>query len=126
MTNPRRIIAQVIEHAKDHPDVDELFRRVKQKDKKISLATLYRTLSVFEEAGIIEKHDFREGRARYEQSSDDHHDHLIDLETGAVVEFFNEEIEKLKEKIAFQLGYKLVDHRLELYAVPNKKSKTQS
>jgi Fur family ferric uptake transcriptional regulator len=121
MTDQRRVIARVLSTADDHPDAEELHRRAADIDNRISLATVYRTVRLFEEAGIIERHDFRDGRARYEEASDDHHDHLIDLKSGEVIEFVNEEIEKLQEAVARKLGYRLVDHRLELYAVPLKK-----
>ncbi|MDJ0919839.1 MAG: Fur family transcriptional regulator [Henriciella sp.] len=118
MTEQRRTIARVLSLAKDHPDAEELHRRANELDKTISLATVYRTVKLFEEAGIIESHDFGDGRARYEEVPDEHHDHLIDVKSGRVIEFQNEEIERLQEQIANELGYKLVDHRLELYAVP--------
>ena len=118
MTEQRRVIARVLSLAKDHPDAEELHRRAAAEDSRISLATVYRTVRLFDEAGIIERHDFRDGRSRYEEAGDDHHDHLIDLKSGKVVEFMNEEIEALQTKIAQELGYKLVDHRLELYGVP--------
>jgi len=118
MTEQRRIIAQVIEKAHDHPDVEELYRRTSAIDPKISLSTVYRTVNLFEEAGLVTKHDFKDGRARFELIPDEHHDHLIDIRTGRVIEFRNEEIEAIQEVIAKRLGYKLVDHRLELYAVP--------
>jgi Fur family ferric uptake transcriptional regulator len=117
MTEQRRIIARVLSQADDHPDAEELHRRASAEDSRISLATVYRTVRLFEEAGIIERHDFRDGRSRYEEAQDDHHDHLIDMNSGEVIEFFDEEIEALQEKIAKRLGYKLVDHRLELYGV---------
>jgi|TARA_Y100001001_G_scaffold146530_1_gene154045 Fur family ferric uptake transcriptional regulator len=117
MTEQRRVIARILSQAEDHPDAEELHRRASEVDARISLATVYRTVRLFEEAGIIERHDFRDGRSRYEEASDDHHDHLIDLKTGDVVEFMDEEIERLQEAIAKRLGYKLVDHRLELYGV---------
>lgn len=117
MTEQRRVIARILSQAEDHPDAEELHRRASEVDSRISLATVYRTVRLFEEAGIIERHDFRDGRSRYEEASDDHHDHLIDLKTGDVVEFMDEEIERLQEAIAKRLGYKLVDHRLELYGV---------
>ena len=117
MTEQRRIIARVLSIADDHPDAEELHRRASAEDSRISLATVYRTVRLFEEAGIIERHDFRDGRSRYEEAQDDHHDHLIDMNSGEVIEFFDEEIEELQEKIAKRLGYKLVDHRLELYGV---------
>jgi len=118
MTDQRRVIARVIEGASDHPDVEELYRRAVAEDPRISISTVYRTVKLFEDAGIIERHDFRDGRARYETVPDEHHDHLIDLKSGRVIEFRNEEIEHLQEAIAARLGYRLVDHRLELYAVP--------
>jgi Fur family ferric uptake transcriptional regulator len=117
MTEQRRVIARILSQAEDHPDAEELHRRASEVDARISLATVYRTVRLFEEAGIIERHDFRDGRSRYEEASDDHHDHLIDLKTGDVVEFMDEEIERLQEAIAKRLGYKLVDHRLELYGI---------
>jgi Fur family ferric uptake transcriptional regulator len=118
MTDQRRVIAQVIEAASDHPDVEELYRRASAIDARISLSTVYRTLNMFEEAGLVTKHDFKDGRARFEPIPDEHHDHLIDIRSGKVIEFRNEEIEAIQEVIAKRLGYKLVDHRLELYAVP--------
>ncbi|WP_306887193.1 Fur family transcriptional regulator [Amorphus orientalis] len=118
MTEQRRVITRVIEAASDHPDVEELHRRAAAVDSRISISTVYRTVKLFEDAGIIERHDFRDGRARYETVPDEHHDHLIDLRTGQVVEFRREEIEQLQERIARELGYRLVDHRLELYGVP--------
>jgi Fur family transcriptional regulator, ferric uptake regulator len=118
MTEQRRVIADVLAKAHDHPDVDALHRRAVAIDSRISLATVYRTVRTFEEAGILTRHDFGDGRARYEQAPKSHHDHLIDLSTGNVVEFRNEEIEELQRRVAQQLGFKLVDHRLELYAVP--------
>ena len=118
MTEQRRVIARVLATAADHPDVEELYRRCAKVDDRISISTVYRTVKLFEDAGIIERHDFREGRARYEQIPDTHHDHLINLRTGDVVEFRSEQIERLQAEIARRLGYRLVDHRLELYAVP--------
>jgi Fur family ferric uptake transcriptional regulator len=118
MTDQRRVIAQVVEAATDHPDVEELYRRAAAIDSKISLSTVYRTLNLFEEAGLVTKHDFKDGRARFETLPDTHHDHLIDVRSGKVIEFRNEEIEAIQELIAKRLGYRLVDHRLELYAVP--------
>src|SRR6267154_1247034 len=118
MTEQRRVIARVLAEALDHPDVEELYRRCVAVDDKISISTVYRTVKLFEDAGIIERHDFREGRARYEQMREDHHDHLINLRTGEVVEFKSEEIEQLQSEIARKLGFRLLDHRLELYAVP--------
>ena len=120
MTDQRRVIAQVIEAASDHPDVEELYRRASAQDPRISLSTVYRTLNLFEEAGLVTKHDFKDGRARFEPIPDEHHDHLIDIRSGKVIEFRNEEIEAIQELIAKRLGYRLVDHRLELYAVPLK------
>ncbi len=118
MTEQRRVIARVLAESVDHPDVEELYRRCVAVDDKISISTVYRTVKLFEDAGIIERHDFREGRARYETMRDSHHDHLINLRDGKVIEFTSEEIEKLQAEIARKLGYKLVDHRLELYCVP--------
>lgn len=118
MTEQRRTIARVLSLADDHPDAEELHRRANEVDKTISLATVYRTVKLFEDSGIIESHDFGDGRARYEEVSDEHHDHLIDVKSGRVIEFQNEEIERLQEEIAAKLGYRLVDHRLELYGVP--------
>lgn len=118
MTDQRRVIAQVVEQAIDHPDVEELYRRASRIDPKISLSTVYRTVNLFEEAGLVAKHDFKDGRARFEPIPDAHHDHLIDIRSGRVIEFQNEEIEAIQEIIARKLGYRLVDHRLELYAVP--------
>ncbi len=115
MTDQRRVIARVLSEASDHPDAEELYGRASDIDPKISLATVYRTVRLFSEAGIIETHDFRDGRARYETADEDHHDHLIDVTTGEVIEFVDDEIEALQEKIAKKLGYELVDHRLELY-----------
>jgi Fur family ferric uptake transcriptional regulator len=118
MTEQRRVIARVLAGSADHPDVEELYRRCADIDKNISISTVYRTVKLFEDSGIIERHDFREGRARYEQIPDAHHDHLINLRTGEVIEFQSEEIERLQAEVARRLGYRLVDHRLELYAVP--------
>lgn len=118
MTDHRRVIARVLEAATDHPDVEELYRRSSATDPRISIATVYRTLKLFEDAGVIERHDFGEGRGRYESIPDEHHDHLIDLRSGKVVEFTNQEIEKLQRIIAEELGYRLMDHRLELYGIP--------
>jgi|TARA_R110000868_G_scaffold45045_3_gene149892 Fur family ferric uptake transcriptional regulator len=120
MTDQRRVIARVLSTSDDHPDAEELHRRAADEDPRISLATVYRTVRLFEEAGIIERHDFRDGRSRYEEVGEDHHDHLIDLKTGEVIEFVNEEIERLQEAVARKLGYRLVDHRMELYGVPLK------
>ena len=119
MTDQRRTIAQVLSDSIDHPDVDLVYQRATALDPRISIATVYRTVRLFEEANILEKHDFGDGRARYEEASTDHHDHLINIKTGEVIEFYNQEIEVLKEKIAKELGYDLVDHRLELYATPS-------
>ncbi|ALL11898.1 Fur family transcriptional regulator [Caulobacter henricii] len=118
MTDQRRVIARVLSAADDHPDVEELHRRAHSVDPHISIATVYRTVRLFEESGIIERHDFRDGRSRYEETPSHHHDHLIDMKTGKVVEFVDEEIEALQTAIARKLGYKLIDHRLELYGVP--------
>jgi Fur family ferric uptake transcriptional regulator len=118
MTDQRRVVARILSMAKDHPDVEELYRRAHEVDPHISIATVYRTVRLFEEAGIIARHDFRDGRSRYEETSDHHHDHLIDMKTGQVLEFIDSEIEALQEAIARRLGYRLVDHRLELYGVP--------
>lgn len=118
ITEQRRVIARVLSDAEDHPDVEKVYERASAIDPGISIATVYRTVRLFEDAGIIEKHDFRDGRARYETSSEAHHDHLINLRTGEVIEFQSEEIERLQAEVARKLGYKLIDHRLELYAVP--------
>lgn len=118
MTDQRRVVARVLSLAKDHPDVEELYRRAHAEDPHISIATVYRTVRLFEEAGIIARHDFRDGRSRYEEQTNDHHDHLIDIKSGRVVEFVDEEIERLQTAIAKRLGYRLVAHRLELYGVP--------
>lgn len=115
MTDQRRVIAKVLSESDDHPDAEELYNRAAAVDPKISLATVYRTVRLFSDAGIIETHDFRDGRARYETADEDHHDHLIDVVTGDVIEFMDKEIEELQERIAQKLGYELVDHRLELY-----------
>lgn len=118
MTGQRRVIARVLSQAEDHPDVEEVHRRAAGVDPKISIATVYRTVRLLEEADLIDRHDFGEGRARYEDAGGEHHDHLIDVTTGQVIEFQNEEIEKLQDMIARKLGYRLVDHRLELYGKP--------
>ena len=118
MTEQRRVIARVVSSSTDHPDVEELHRRAAAIDPHISIATVYRTVRLFGERGILERHDFPAGRSRYEEVPDQHHDHLIDMKTGKVVEFVDEEIERLQQEIAKRLGYKLVDHRLELYGVP--------
>ena len=123
MTEQRRVIARVLSDSDDHPDVEALYNRAVKVDARISIATVYRTVKLFEDAHIIERHDFGDGRARYEEMPAHHHDHLIDLRSGKVLEFANAEIEKLQEKIARELGYELVDHRLELYCVPLKPSK---
>lgn len=121
MTEQRRVIARVLDAAVDHPDVEELYRRASAVDPHISISTVYRTVKLFEDAGIITRHEFRDGRARYETIPEAHHDHLIDLRSGRVIEFRSEEIERLQERIAAELGFEIVDHRLELYAVPLKK-----
>ena len=121
LTDQRRLVAKVMSESKDHPDVDELHRRVNKLDSKISIATVYRTVKLFEEAGVVAKHDFKGNKARYEEIPQEHHDHLIDVNTGEITEFVNEDIEKLQKKVAAKLGYKLVDHRLELYASKIKK-----
>lgn len=118
MTGQRRVIAQVLSDSHDHPDVELLYQRAVAVDPHISIATVYRTVKLFEEAGITQRHDFGDGRSRYEEVPSEHHDHLIDLKTGKVIEFSSEEIEKLQKEIAKKLGYKLVDHRLELYGIP--------
>ena len=122
MTGQRRVIARVISESHDHPDVELVYQRASAIDPNISIATVYRTVKLFEEAGITQKHDFGDGRARYEEASEEHHDHLIDLKSGKVIEFSNAAIEELQRKVAAELGYKLVDHRLELYAVPIKQT----
>jgi len=121
LTEQRKVIANVMSESQDHPNVDELHRKINKLDKKISIATVYRTVKLFEEAGIIAKHDFKGNKSRYEQATEDHHDHLIDINTGEIVEFIDEDIEKLQTKVAEKLGYKLVDHRLELYGSKIKK-----
>src|ERR1700757_1362006 len=118
MTEQRRVIARVLSESADHPDVEQVYRRATALDSRISIATVYRTVRLFEEANILERHDFRDGRSRYEEMRGEHHDHLIDIESGRVIEFQNSEIEALQRKVAEGLGYRLVDHRLELYAVP--------
>ena len=123
MTEQRRVIARVLSSADDHPSVDELHRRVAEIDARVSLATVYRTVRLLEEANIIERHDFRDGRSRYEMTSEDHHDHLIDVQSGEVVEFHNEEIEVLQRAIAERLGFRLVGHRLELYGISLRSAK---
>lgn len=126
ITEQRRVIARVLSEARDHPDVEELHRRASAVDKGISIATVYRTVRLFEEAGILERHDFRNGRSRYEPTPEEHHDHLIDIETGDVIEFHDEALERLQAEIAQRLGYRLVDHRLELYGSPLKSAKGES
>ena len=121
LTDQRRIIAKAMSVSIDHPDVDELHKRVNKIDKKISIATVYRTVKLLEESGIVEKHDFKGGEARYEQSPDEHHDHLIDINSGEIIEFVDKDIEILQNKVAKKLGYKLVDHKLELYGSKIKK-----
>ena len=118
MTDQRRVIARVLSDATDHPDAEELYRRAATLDPHISIATVYRTVKLFEDAGILERHDFRDGRSRYEEVPDSHHDHLIDVQSGKVIEFRNEDIERLQKRVAEELGFELVDHRLELYGVP--------
>ena len=124
MTEQRRVIARVLSEAEDHPDAEELYRRASAIDPHISIAPVYRTVKLFEDAGILERHDFRDGRSRYEEVPDSHHDHLIDLQTGRVIEFRNEDIERLQRLIAEELGFELVDHRLELYGVPRGSKKS--
>ena len=126
MTEQRRIIARVLSNATDHPDVEELYRRSTDVDSNISIATVYRTVRLFEEAGILERHDFRDGRARYEEANTDHHDHLIDVQSGQVLEFHMEEMEQLQRQVAERMGFKLIDHRLELYCVPLDSDKSDS
>ena len=121
LTDQRKLIAKVMSESEDHPDVDELHRRVSKLDSKTSIATVYRTVKLFEETGIVSKHDFKGTKARYEQVPSEHHDHLIDVNTGEIIEFVNEDIENLQKKVAEKLGYKLIDHRLELYGTKNKK-----
>jgi len=118
MTGQRRVVARVLSDSADHPDVEQLYARASEVDPNISIATVYRTVKLFEDAGIIERHDFGDGRARYEEAGEEHHDHLIDMRSGKVIEFVNAEIEKLQERMAAELGYKLVGHRMELYGVP--------
>jgi Fur family ferric uptake transcriptional regulator len=125
MTDQRRTIARVLSEAIDHPDVEQVYRRAAALDSRISIATVYRTVRLFEEANILERHDFRDGRSRYEEMREEHHDHLIDIESGRVIEFQSTEIEALQRKIAEKLGYRLVDHRLELYAVPIKRTRAE-
>ena len=120
LTDQRKTIAKIMSDSQDHPDVDELYKRASIIDSKISIATVYRTVKLFEEEGIVAKHDFKGGKARYEELSESHHDHLIDIKTGEIIEFVDEEIEKLQQKVADKYGYKLVDHKLELYGVKKK------
>ena len=121
LTDQRKLIAQIMSNSHDHPNVDELHKRVSKINSKISIATVYRTVKLFEEAGILTKHDFKGGKARYEELPNNHHDHLIDVQSGEIVEFVNEEIEKLQKAVAEKLGYQLVDHKLELYGIKKKK-----
>ena len=121
LTDQRKLIAQTMSNSHDHPNVDELYKRVSKIDSKISIATVYRTVKLFEEAGILTKHDFRGGKARYEEFPDSHHDHLIDVQSGEIVEFVDEEIEELQKIVAEKLGYQLIDHKLELYGIKKKK-----
>ena len=121
LTDQRKIIAKIMSDSQDHPDVDELYKRASKIDSKISIATVYRTVKLFEESGIITKHDFKGGKARYEELNEGHHDHLIDIKTGEIIEFVDEEIEKLQQKVADKYGYKLIDHKLELYGVKKNK-----
>ena len=121
LTDQRKLIAKVMSESSDHPDVDDLHKRVNKLDSKISIATVYRTVKLFEESGIVAKHEFKGSKARYEQTRQEHHDHLIDINTGEIIEFVNEDIEELQKKVAEKLGYKLVDHRLELYGSKIKK-----
>ena len=121
LTDQRKIIAKVMSESNDHPDVDELHKRVNNLDSKISIATVYRTVKLFEEAGVVAKHDFKGNKARYEKAPEEHHDHLIDINTGDIIEFVDQDIEKLQKNVAEKLGYKLVDHRLELYGTKIKK-----
>ena len=121
LTEQRKLIAKIMSESTDHPDVDELHKRINKFDAKISIATVYRTVKLFEEAGIVAKHDFKGNKSRYEQAPQEHHDHLIDINTGEIIEFVNDDIEKLQKQVAEKLGYKLVDHRLELYGSKIKK-----
>tara|TARA_B100002052_G_C15844733_1_gene581885 strand:+ start:1184 stop:1594 length:411 start_codon:yes stop_codon:yes gene_type:complete len=120
LTDQRKIIAKIMSDSQDHPDVDELYKRASRIDSKISIATVYRTVKLFEEAGIVAKHEFKGGKARYEELNESHHDHLIDIKTGEIIEFVDEEIEKLQKKVADKYGYELVDHKLELYGIKKK------
>ena len=121
LTDQRKLIAKIMSESDDHPDVDELHKRLSKLDAKVSIATVYRTVKLFEEAGIFAKHAFKGNKSRYERATDEHHDHLIDINTGEIIEFVDNDIEKLQKKVAEKLGYKLVDHRLELYGLKNKK-----
>ena len=121
LTDQRKLVAKVMSESEDHPDVDELHKRISKIDSKISIATVYRTVKLFEESGIISKHDFKGNKSRYERMGEEHHDHLIDINTGEIIEFVNEDIEKLQQQVAEKLGYKLIDHRLELYGSKIKK-----
>jgi|TARA_B110000259_G_scaffold186149_1_gene236718 Fur family ferric uptake transcriptional regulator len=121
LTDQRKVIAKIMSNSNDHPDVDELHKRVNKIDKKISIATVYRTVKLFEEFGIVEKHDFKGGKARYEEAPEEHHDHLIDINSGEIIEFVDKEIEILQNKVAKRFGYELVDHKLELYGSKIKK-----
>ena len=120
LTDQRKIIAKIMSDSQDHPDVDELYKRASKLDSKISIATVYRTVKLFEESGIVAKHDFKGGKARYEELNEGHHDHLIDIKTGEIIEFVDDEIENLQKKVADKYGYKLVDHKLELYGIKKK------
>jgi len=120
LTDQRKIIAKIMSESSDHPDVDELYKRASKIDSRISIATVYRTVKLFEESGILAKHEFKGGKARYEKLNESHHDHLIDIKTGEIIEFVDDEIEKLQKKVAEKYGYKLVDHKLELYGVKKK------
>ena len=122
LTEQRKLVAKVMSESEDHPDVDELHKRVSKLDPRVSIATVYRTVKLFEEAGIVSKHDFKGNKARYEEVPKEHHDHLIDINTGEIIEFVDQDIEKLQKKVAEKLGYKLVDHRLELYGTKTKKN----
>ena len=121
LTDQRKLVAKVMSESEDHPDVDELHKRINKLDPKISIATVYRTVKLFEEAGIVAKHDFKGNKARYEKAPEEHHDHLIDINTGEIIEFVDKDIEKLQDQVAKKLGYKLVDHKLELYGTKIKK-----
>ena len=123
LTEQRKLVAKIMSESDDHPDVDELHKRISKVDSKISIATVYRTVKLFEESGIVAKHDFKGNKSRYEQTTEEHHDHLIDINTGEIMEFVNEDIEKLQKQVAEKLGYKLVDHRLELYGLKIKNQK---